>query len=75
MLVKAVKPVPASSVICAAMRTVLRARSSFEKLRAAGLIRIEQAGRCKVPSAIIERIVVEIDPYSPNDRMRAELVA
>lgn len=48
---------------------------TLEKLRAAGLIRIEQTGRCKVPSAIIERIVVEIDPYSPNDRMRAEPVA
>lgn len=48
---------------------------TLEKLRAAGLVRIEQAGRCKVPLAIIERIVVEIDPYSPNDRMRAEPVA
>ncbi len=47
---------------------------TLEKLRAAGLVRIEKAGRRKVPLAVIERIVVEIDPYSPNDRMHAEPV-
>jgi predicted transcriptional regulator len=45
---------------------------TLEKLRAAGLVRMEQAGRRKVPTPVIARIVVEIDPYSPNDRMHAE---
>lgn len=45
----------------------------LEKLRAAGLVRIEQAGRRRVPIVAVGRIVVEIDPYSANDRMRVEL--
>lgn len=45
---------------------------TLEKLRAAGLVRIERAGRRKVPLPAIGRIVVEIDPYSANDRMHAE---
>lgn len=45
---------------------------TLEKLRAAGLVRIEQAGRRRVPMVAIGRIVVEIDPYSANDRMHVE---
>lgn len=45
---------------------------TLEKLRAAGLVRMEQAGRRRVPTPLIGRIVVEIDPYSANDRMHAE---
>ena len=45
---------------------------TLEKLRAAGLVRMEQAGRRKVPIPVIARILVEIDPYSANDRMHVE---
>lgn len=45
---------------------------TLEKLRAAGLVKMEQVGRRKVPTSIIGRIVVEIDPYSANDKMHAE---
>jgi predicted transcriptional regulator len=45
---------------------------TLEKLRAAGLIRMEQRGRRKVPVPVIGRIVIEIDPYSTNDRMHSE---
>lgn len=45
---------------------------TLEKLRVAGLVRMEQAGRRKIPMPVIGKIVVEIDPYSANDRMRAE---
>ena len=45
---------------------------TLEKLRAAGLVRIEQAGRRRVPIAAVGRIVVEIDPYSANDRLHVE---
>lgn len=47
---------------------------TLEKLRAAGLVRIERAGRRKVPIPVVARIVVEIDPYSTDDRMYAEPV-
>lgn len=45
---------------------------TLEKLRAAGLVRMEQAGRRRVPMPMIGKIVVEIDPYSANDRMHCE---
>lgn len=45
---------------------------TLEKLRAAGLVRMEQAGRRRVPMPMVGKIVVEIDPYSPNDRMHCE---
>lgn len=45
---------------------------TLEKLRAAGLVTMEKAGRRRVPMPLIGRIVVEIDPYSANDRVRTE---
>lgn len=45
---------------------------TLEKLRAAGLIRLVRNGRKKAPMPTIARIVVEIDPYSTNDRMHVE---
>lgn len=45
---------------------------TLEKLRAAGLVRMEQEGRRRVPTAMVGRIFVEIDPYSANDSVRAE---
>ena len=45
---------------------------TLEKLRAGGLVRLVQAGRRKVPTSVVGRIVVEIDPYSVNDRMHVE---
>lgn len=47
---------------------------TLEKLRTAGLVRMEKAGRRKVPLPMVGRIVVEIDPYSANDRMQVEQV-
>lgn len=45
---------------------------TLEKLRAAGLVRMEQSGRRKVPMPVIGRIVAQIDPYSANDRIHVE---
>lgn len=47
---------------------------TLEKLRTAGLVRMEKTGRRKVPLPMVGRIVVEIDPYSANDRMQVEPV-
>ena len=47
---------------------------TLEKLRAAGLVRMEKAGRRKVPLPVIGKIVVEIDPYSVSDRLHTEPV-
>jgi predicted transcriptional regulator len=43
---------------------------TLAKLEAAGFIRMRLVGRRKAPSAAIRRIVVEIDPFSENDRLR-----
>ncbi len=39
------------------------------KLEAAGFIRMKTVGRRKAPSAAINKIVVEIDPFSERDRL------
>jgi predicted transcriptional regulator len=43
---------------------------TLSKLEAAGLITMKERGRRKAPSAVVSRIVVEIDPYSDHDRLR-----
>jgi predicted transcriptional regulator len=43
---------------------------TLAKLEAAGFIRMNPVGRRKAPSAAIKKIVVEIDPFSENDRLR-----
>lgn len=47
---------------------------TLEKLRGAGLVTLDKAGRRRVPTATIGRIVVEIDPYSANDLVQVESV-
>ena len=43
---------------------------TLAKLEAAGFITIQTIGRRKAPSAAINKIIVEIDPYSNHDRLR-----
>ena len=43
---------------------------TLAKLEAAGFIRMRALGRRKAPSTAIRKIVVEIDPFSKNDRLR-----
>ena len=43
---------------------------TLAKLEAAGFIRMKSVGRRKAPSTAIRKIVVEIDPFSANDRLR-----
>jgi predicted transcriptional regulator len=43
---------------------------TLAKLEGAGFIRMKSVGRRKAPSAAIRKIVVEIDPFSENDRLR-----
>jgi predicted transcriptional regulator len=45
---------------------------TLERLRDAGLVHIDDDGRRRVPTAAVSRIVVEIDPFSANDRIRSE---
>jgi hypothetical protein len=43
---------------------------TLAKLEAVGFIRMKVVGRRKAPSAAIKKIVVEIDPFSDNARLR-----
>lgn len=43
---------------------------TLAKLEAAGFIKMRSVGRRKTPSTAIKKIVVEIDPFSENDRLR-----
>lgn len=45
----------------------------LETMRGAGLVRIQDDGGRGVPSAVVARIVVEIDLDATNDRVHAEL--
>ena len=42
---------------------------TLAKLEAAGFVTMKTVARRKVPTADINKIVVEIDPYSENDRL------
>jgi len=43
---------------------------TLAKFEAAGFVRMTTRGRRKVPSVAVQRIIVEIDPYSERDRLR-----
>lgn len=43
---------------------------TLAKLEAAGFVTMKTVGRRKAPSAAIKKIVVEIDPFSDDDRLR-----
>ena len=70
-LIRDSKPQSVTELAMLAGRAEPNLLRTLEKLRAAGLVRMEQHGRRKVPVPVIGRIVVEIDPYSGNDRMHA----
>jgi predicted transcriptional regulator len=43
--------------------------AKLEELEAAGLVRLETSGSEKIPLPTIEKIHIEIDPYSTEDRL------
>jgi predicted transcriptional regulator len=63
---------PASVAELAAMtgRAQPNLTRTLAKLEAAGFVRMTNVGRRKAPSVTVKRIVVEIDPYSNQDRLR-----
>lgn len=42
---------------------------TLAKMEAAGFVRMEDDHRRKVPTAIVHKLTVEIDPFSQNDRL------
>lgn len=42
---------------------------TLAKLEAVGFVRMEEDARRRVPTAIVHKLMVEIDPFSQNDRL------
>ncbi|MCJ2090969.1 MarR family transcriptional regulator [Methylobacterium sp. J-072] len=42
---------------------------TLAKLEAAGFVRMEDDQRRKVPTAVVQKLFFEIDPFSQNDRL------
>jgi predicted transcriptional regulator len=42
---------------------------TLAKLEAVGFIRMEENQRRKIPTAVIHKLTMEIDPFSQNDRL------
>jgi predicted transcriptional regulator len=42
---------------------------TLAKLEAVGFVRMEEDARRRVPTAIVHKLLVEIDPFSQNDRV------
>ena len=42
---------------------------TLAKLEAMGLVKLEKVNRRKVPTVLVKKLTVEIDPYSADDRV------
>lgn len=42
---------------------------TLAKLEAVGFVRMDENARRRVPTAIVHKLLVEIDPFSQNDRL------
>ena len=42
---------------------------TLAKLEAVGFIRMEENQRRKIPTAVVHKVTMEIDPFSQNDRL------
>lgn len=42
---------------------------TLAKLESSGFIRMEEDARRRIPTAIVRKLVIEIDPFSQNDRL------
>lgn len=69
-LIRDSKPSSVTELARATGRAQPNLTRTLAKLEAAGFIEMRTVGRRKAPSAAIRKIVVEIDPFSQNDRLR-----
>ena len=69
-LIRARKPGSVAELAELAGRAQPNLTRTLAKLEAAGFIRMTSVGRRKAPTVAIKKIVVEIDPFSENDRLQ-----
>jgi predicted transcriptional regulator len=69
-LIRDRKPGSVSELVQMTGRAQPNLTRTLAKLEAAGFIKMKLVGRRKAPSTTIKKIVVEIDPFSENDRLQ-----
>ena len=69
-LIRDRKPASVAELVHLTGRAQPNLTRTLAKLEAAGFVRMKSVGRRKAPSTAIKKIVVEIDPFSENDRLR-----
>jgi predicted transcriptional regulator len=69
-LIRDRKPGSVAELAAMAGRAQPNLARTLAKLEAAGFVALRSAGRRRVPSVTVRRIVVEIDPYGERDRLR-----
>jgi predicted transcriptional regulator len=69
-LIRDRKPESVAALVAMTGRAQPNLTRTLAKLEAAGLVAMRAVGRRKMPSVAVQRIFVEIDPYSSSDRLR-----
>jgi predicted transcriptional regulator len=68
-LIRDHKPRSVAELVHLSGRSQPNLTRTLAKLEGAGFVVMTADGRRKAPSVTIEKIIVEIDPYSENDRL------
>jgi predicted transcriptional regulator len=68
-LIRDRKPQSVAELVQMSGRAQPNLTRTLAKLESAGFITMRVVGRRKAPSAVVKKIVVEIDPYSYRDRL------
>ena len=69
-LIRDRKPESVAALVAMTGRAQPNLTRTLAKLEAAGFIAMRAVGRRKMPSVAVQKIFVEIDPYSSSDRLR-----
>jgi predicted transcriptional regulator len=69
-LIRDRKPESVAALVAMTGRAQPNLTRTLAKLEAAGFVAMKTVGRRKVPSVAVQKIFVEIDPYSSSDRLR-----
>lgn len=69
-LIRDRKPRSVAELVVMTGRAQPNLTRTLAKLEAVGFITMTTVGRRKMPSVVVKKIVVEVDPYSDRDRLR-----
>ena len=69
-LIRDRKPESVAALVAMTGRAQHNLTRTLAKLEAAGFVAMRAVGRRKMPRVAVQKIFVEIDPYSSSDRLR-----